>query len=92
MCDLELGLSAGKSWAEQNGWRKGTSVRGRGAREEWTQDLLPLIPTVNKGSGVGWCGAESQGGTDAETQEPAHSQAGVSRKRPGGSQSTTPKA
>lgn len=55
MCDLELGLSAGKSWAEQNGLEKGHKCERQRCPRGGPR-TSPLIPTVNKGSGVGWCG------------------------------------
>ena len=62
------------------GWRKGTSVRGRGAREE---DPGPRPGPRREQKAVGWGGVGREPrGTDAETQKPAHLQAAVSRKRP----------
>ena len=58
MCDLELGLSAGKSWAEQNGLEKGHKCERQRCPRGGPR-TSPLIPTVNKRQRGGVVWAES---------------------------------
>ena len=57
--------------------------------ERRTQGLSPGPHCEEKAAGWGGVGREPRG-TDAESQEPAHSQAAVSRKRPEGGSPKAP--
>lgn len=66
MCDLELGLSAGKSWAEQNGLEKGHECERQRCPRGGPR-ASPLVPAVNKRQQGGVVWAESH---EAQMQRP----------------------